>query len=91
MLNASGDKALNDLRSLIGALLGTYSKGELRTLEGLAVALGTPVDGERMYRFEALAAHLRAAPLPRIESKVTGLDIEMNNAIAANRPKDSRA
>jgi hypothetical protein len=70
-LNA--EKALEELRAIIGALLGTYSKGELRTREGLAVATGTPVDSERMYRFEALAAHLRAEPLPRIESKVTGL------------------
>lgn len=67
------EKALNEMRALVGALLGTYSKGELRTRGGLAVALGTPVDAERMYRFEALAGHLRAAPLPRIESKVHGL------------------
>ena len=93
VLNASGEKALNDirdqaaaltpalgaekaleeLRSIIGALLGTHSKGELRTRAGLAVAQGAPVDQERAARFEALAAHLRAEPLPRIASTVTGV------------------
>lgn len=67
------DKALEALRSTIGALLGTHSKGELRTQEGLAVAQGAPVDQERIARFEVLAAHLRAEPLPRIESTVTGV------------------
>ncbi|MBV5333534.1 cell filamentation protein Fic, partial [bacterium] len=86
VLNASGEKALNEirdalgankslteLRSIIGALLGTYLKGELRTREGLAVARGMPLDSERMYRFEALVTHLRTEPMPRIESRVTGL------------------
>jgi hypothetical protein len=93
VLNASGEKALNDirdqaaalshalgaekaldqLRSIIGALLGTHSKGELRTREGLAVAQGSPVDQERTARFVTLAAHLRAEPLPRIESAVAGV------------------
>ena len=93
VLNASGEKALNDirdsaaalahalsadkpleeLRRIVGALLGTHSKGELKTRAGQAVAKGTPVDAERMYRFEVLAAHLRAEPLPRIESSITGL------------------
>jgi hypothetical protein len=93
VLNASGEKALNDirdqaaalapslgatrsleeLRGLIGALLGTHAKGELRTREGLAVAHGAPVDQERFARFDALAGHLRGAPLPRIENRITGL------------------
>lgn len=93
VLNASGEKALNDirdqaaavapslgadkalkqLRNTIEALLGTHAKGELRTREGLAVVQGSPIDQERIYRFEALAAHLRAKPLPRIESTVTGV------------------
>lgn len=93
VLNASGEKALNDirdqaaaltpalgaekaleeLRSIIGALLGTHSKGQLRTREGLAVAQGAPVDQERMARFELLAAYLRTQPLPRFESTVTGV------------------
>lgn len=66
------EKALEELRSIIGALLGTHAKGELRTKSGQAVALGTPVDQERMRRFEALAAHLRAEPLPRIETFAIG-------------------
>lgn len=93
VLNASGEKALNDirdqaaavapslgaekaleqLRKIIGALLGTHAKGELRTKEGLAVMRGAPIDQERINRFEALAAHLRTEPLPRIESTVTGV------------------
>ena len=93
VLNASGEKALNEirdqaaalaqalgaekalaeLRTMLGALLGTYAKGELRTKEGLAVATGAPIDSERMYRFEALASHLRTQPMPRIESTVSGL------------------
>ncbi|ROZ66775.1 cell filamentation protein Fic [Ramlibacter sp. WS9] len=67
------EKALNELRSIIGALLGTHSKGELRTREGLAVAQGSPVDQVRTARFEVLAAQLRAEPLPRIESNVVGI------------------
>lgn len=93
VLNASGEKALNEirdqaatlaqalgaeksleeLRSIIGALLGTHSKGELLTTAGRAVAQGAPVDTERMARFEILAAHLRREPLPRIEREVSGL------------------
>lgn len=93
VLNASGEKALNEirdqaaalapalgaeksldeLRSMIGALLGTHSKGELRTMAGQAVATGTPVDQERLVLFEVLAAHLRREPLPRIESVVAGV------------------
>ena len=93
ILNASGEKALNEirdqaaalaselgaerqlqaLRGVIGALLGTHAKGELRTKAGQAVAQGTPVDNERLARFEVLAAHLRGQPLPRIENRITGL------------------
>ena len=93
ILNASGEKALNEirdqaaalapsldaeraleeLRSLIGALLGTHARGELRTKAGLAVAHGAPVDQERLARFEVLAGHLRREPLPRIENHVAGL------------------
>jgi hypothetical protein len=93
ILNASGERALNEIRdqaaalapalgaeralehlhSLIGALLGTHARGELRTRQGLAVARGTPVDQERLARFEVLAGHLRGEPLPRLENHVTGL------------------
>lgn len=58
------------LRALIGALLGTHNRGELRTRDGQLVVQGTPVDGERMARFEVLAAYLRSAVLPSISNKV---------------------
>ena len=67
------EKALEELevlRNIIGSLLGTHSKGELRIREGLAVAAGTPVDAERMARFELLASHLRIESLPRIETTI---------------------
>jgi hypothetical protein len=53
------------LDELIGALLVTQAKGVLKTKEGKLVAKGTPVDSERMARFETLAAALRAAVLAR--------------------------
>jgi len=58
------------LRVLIGALLGTHGRGELRTRDGLLVVRGVPVDAERMARFEVLAAYLRGAVLPLIPNKV---------------------
>lgn len=67
------EKSLERLRALIGALLGTYSKGALTTRSGRAVARGTPVDPERIARFEVLAAHLRTVPLPRIERTLQGV------------------
>ena len=53
------------LDGLIGALLATHDAGTLKTREGKLVAKGTPVDTERMERFEILAARLRAEPLPQ--------------------------
>lgn len=58
------------LRTIIGALLGTHKRGELKTLDGQMMAQGTPVDKQRMERFEALAAHLRNAVLPDIPNGV---------------------
>ena len=52
------------LDKLIGALLTTHTAGVLKTKEGKLVAKGTPVDTERMARFEILAAKLRVEPLP---------------------------
>jgi len=69
----SADKQLEQLRGIIGALLGTHAKGELKTKAGKAVAMGAPVDAERMARFEALATHLRSEPVPHINSRVVGL------------------
>lgn len=51
------------LDTVIGALLATHDVGTLKTREGKLVAKGTPVDSERMARFELLAARLRAEPL----------------------------
>jgi hypothetical protein len=53
------------LDGLIGALLASHAAGGLRTTEGRQVARGTPVDRDRMERFEILASRLRAEPLPR--------------------------
>lgn len=92
VLNASGEKALNEirdsaaalanalsadkqfeqLRGIIGALLGTHATGELKTKAGKAVAKGAPVDAERMTRFETLATHLRSEPVPHINNTVVG-------------------
>ena len=92
VLNATGERALNEirdgatalahalgaekqleqLRSIIGALLGTHAKGELKTKAGQAVAVGAPVDAERIARFQILAAYLRSEPVPRIESPLAG-------------------
>jgi Fic/DOC family protein len=52
------------LDKLIGALLATHTAGVLKTKEGKLVAKSTPVDTERMGRFEILAAKLRVEPLP---------------------------
>jgi Fic/DOC family len=89
VLNASGEKALNDirdqaaeigplmglekeltkLRALIGSLLGTHAQGTLKTKDGRLVAQGTPVDQERMSRFERLTAHLRTTALANIAAR----------------------
>lgn len=53
------------LDKLIGALLATQTDGILKTKEGRLVAKGTPVDPERMTRFEVLATELRAIVLAR--------------------------
>lgn len=66
-------KNLEALRSIIGALLGTHARGELRTRDGQLMAQGTPLDQERMQRFEVLAGHLRTVALPRIDSQMVGL------------------
>jgi hypothetical protein len=58
------------LRTIIGALLGSHARGELRTRDGQLVAQGTPGDAERLALFEVLAAYLRTCTLPRIEERV---------------------
>jgi hypothetical protein len=59
-------KEFATLDSMVGALLGTHSRAELRTRDGLLVVQGTPVDKEREAKFELLAAYLRSVPLPMI-------------------------
>lgn len=61
------DKAFDALNEMVGLLLRTHQRGQLRTRAGQLVAQGTPVDAERMARFELLAAALRTAVLPSIE------------------------
>lgn len=53
------------LDGLVGALLATHDAGRLKTRAGKLVAKGTPIDAERITRFEVLAASLRAEPLPQ--------------------------
>jgi len=59
------EKEFTKLDGVIGALLTTYADGKLKTREGKLVAKGTPVDAERMQRFEILASGLRSEALPR--------------------------
>ena len=59
-------KAFDELNGTIGLLLNTHQKGQLRTRQGRLVAQGTPVDTERLARFEVLATALRTAVLPTI-------------------------
>jgi len=62
------------LDRMVAALLGTRTKGELRTKAGQLVAQGTPVDRERLQRVEILANELRRAVLPRMKDvAATGL------------------
>ncbi len=65
------------LDKLIGALLATHADDTLKTKEGKLVAKGTPVDRERMARFETLAAKLRVEVLAR------------RTAVAMNEPARS--
>ncbi len=59
------EKEFGKLDALIGALLASHSDASLRTREGKLVAKGTPVDKDRMARFEILASKLRAEVVPR--------------------------
>lgn len=52
------------LNGMISALLGTWAAGSLLTPQGQRVAQGTPVDAERLHRFQILADALRATPVP---------------------------
>jgi hypothetical protein len=59
-------REFNQLDSMVGALLGTRAKGELKTRMCQLVAAGTPADAERMSRFNVLADALRSTVLPVI-------------------------
>lgn len=59
------EKEFKKLDGLIGALLATHAAGKLKTKEGKLVANRTPIDSERMERFEILAVRLRSEALPR--------------------------
>ena len=59
------ESELKKLDGIIGALLATHAGGKLKTKEGRLVAKGTPVDMERLRRFEILASRLRSTTLPR--------------------------
>ena len=59
------EKEYTKLDGIIGALLATHLHGKLKTREGKLLAKGTPIDRERLERFEILASKLRTDPLPR--------------------------
>lgn len=65
------EREFKKLDGIIGALLTTHADGRLKTKEGKLVAKGTPVDSERLRRFEILAAKLRTATLPRCPAVAT--------------------
>jgi len=74
------EKAFDELNSTVGLLLKTHKKGQLRTRHGKLVAQGTPVDAERMARFEILAAALRTAVLPTIHDVAPDGDAKIHFA-----------
>ena len=80
------ERELTKLDGLIGALLATQSQGNLKTREGKLVAKGTPIDAERMERFEILASALRSEPLPRRLPVATAEPARSNPAIACCPP-----
>ena len=59
------EREFTRLDRIIGALLATHADGKLKTRDGKLVAKGTPVDRERLERFEILASRLRTETLPR--------------------------
>lgn len=65
------EKEFVKLDDIIGALLATQADGKLKTPEGKPVARGSPVDEERLARFEILASSLRRETLPRREAIAT--------------------
>lgn len=72
--------AFKILDAMIGALLKTHSRGELKTKLGNLVALGMPADSERLYRFELLAMALRSSVLPNIPDGASTGDAKIHFA-----------
>jgi hypothetical protein len=66
------------LDKLIGALLASRIDVVIKTKEGRLIEKGTPVDTERMARFETLAAKLRATVLAH-RSAVAGSEPSRSN------------
>jgi Fic/DOC family len=62
-------KEVLKINGLIGGLLGTRPAEKLKTKDGKLVARLTPVDKERICRFELLASHLRTTPFPHIPER----------------------
>ncbi|MDP2788409.1 MAG: Fic family protein [Pseudomonadota bacterium] len=69
------------LDKMIGALLGTHARGELRTRIGHLVASGTPVDTGCMARLEILASALRSSVLPAIPDVASSGDAKIHFAL----------
>jgi hypothetical protein len=72
--------AFDTLDNIIGLLFNTHQRGALRTRAGQLVAQGTPVDLERMARFELLAAALRSTALPVITDVASTGDAKLHAA-----------
>lgn len=60
------ERELDILDSLIGSVLGTWTKNQLATRAGKAWAAGAPYDRARLALFEKFASTLRQTPLQRI-------------------------
>jgi hypothetical protein len=78
MLNANQE--MERLNGIIGALLGTHEKGQLRTKSGQMVAKGTPVDDGRIERFNLLANYLRTQTLPKLTDTALSIKAQQNFA-----------
>jgi hypothetical protein len=74
------ERAFDDLNRTIRLLLNSHTRGHLGTWQGRLVAQGTPVDAERLARFEALAAALRTTALPTIRDVAPGGDAKVHFA-----------
>ncbi len=78
LLGMTGQFAVLD--GLIGALLATRAAAPLKSTRSRLAATGTPVDAERMARFEVLASRLRAIPLTQRPAVATGEPARANLA-----------